>query len=115
GIGPRTGARILAEIGDGSAFANGSKLAAYAGLAPSPTNPAPLSPVRPAVGGSRLSRTRVAWTAGAVWSGPDRPDRGGRGDHPVRVVGGFDLLQAVVGGGWGDRGGPGPGTPGVLG
>ena len=30
GIGPRTGARILAEIGDGSAFANGSKLAAYA-------------------------------------------------------------------------------------
>ena len=34
GIGPRTGARILAEIGDGTAFANGSKLAAYAGLAP---------------------------------------------------------------------------------
>jgi len=34
GIGPRTGPRILAEIGDGSAFTNGSKLAAYAGLAP---------------------------------------------------------------------------------
>ena len=34
GIGPRTGARILAEIGDGTAFADGSKLAAYAGLAP---------------------------------------------------------------------------------
>jgi transposase len=34
GIGLRTGARILAEIGDGSAFATGSKLAAYAGLAP---------------------------------------------------------------------------------
>ena len=36
GIGPRTGARILAEVGDGSAFASGSgsKLAAYAGLAP---------------------------------------------------------------------------------
>ena len=34
GIGPRTGARILAEIGDGSAFASGAKLAAYAGLAP---------------------------------------------------------------------------------
>ncbi|HEY5396159.1 MAG TPA: transposase [Trebonia sp.] len=33
-IGPRTGARILAEIGDGSAFASGVKLAAYAGLAP---------------------------------------------------------------------------------
>ena len=34
GIGPRTGARILAEAGDGSGFTNGSKLAAYAGLAP---------------------------------------------------------------------------------
>ncbi len=34
GIGPRTGARILAEIGDGSGFASGDKLAAYAGLAP---------------------------------------------------------------------------------
>jgi transposase len=34
GIGPRTGARILAEIGDGSRFASGSKLASYAGLAP---------------------------------------------------------------------------------
>ena len=27
GIGPRTGSRILAEIGDGSRFANGSRLA----------------------------------------------------------------------------------------
>jgi len=34
GIGPRTGARILAEIGDGTGFASGAKLAAYAGLAP---------------------------------------------------------------------------------
>lgn len=34
GIGARTGARILAEIADGSGFASGSKLAAYAGLAP---------------------------------------------------------------------------------
>lgn len=34
GVGPRTGARILAEIGDGSRFADGSKLASYAGLAP---------------------------------------------------------------------------------
>jgi transposase len=34
GIGPRTGSRILAEIGDGSRFANGDKLASYAGLAP---------------------------------------------------------------------------------
>ncbi len=34
GIEPRTGARILAEIGDGSRFAAGDKLAAYAGLAP---------------------------------------------------------------------------------
>ena len=34
GIGPRTGARILAEIGDISRFADGSRLASYAGLAP---------------------------------------------------------------------------------
>jgi hypothetical protein len=34
GIGPRSGARILAEIGDGSRFATGDKVAAYAGLAP---------------------------------------------------------------------------------
>ncbi len=34
GIGPRTGARILAEIGDGSRFPTGSNLASYAGLAP---------------------------------------------------------------------------------
>ena len=34
GIGPRAGARILAEIGDGSAFRDGGKLAARAGLAP---------------------------------------------------------------------------------
>jgi hypothetical protein len=34
GIGPRTGARILAEIGDSADFASGAKLAAYAGLAP---------------------------------------------------------------------------------
>jgi len=34
GIGARTGARILAEIGDPSRFATGDKLAAYAGLAP---------------------------------------------------------------------------------
>lgn len=34
GVGPRTGAKILAEVGDGSRFATGSQLAAYAGLAP---------------------------------------------------------------------------------
>jgi transposase len=34
GIGPRTGSRILAEIGDGHRFANGDRLASYAGLAP---------------------------------------------------------------------------------
>jgi transposase len=34
GIGPRTGSRILAEIGDGSRFPNGDRLASYAGLAP---------------------------------------------------------------------------------
>ena len=34
GIGPRTGSRILAEIGDGTRFADADKLASYAGLAP---------------------------------------------------------------------------------
>jgi transposase len=34
GFGPRTGARTLAEIGDPTRFANGARLAAYAGLAP---------------------------------------------------------------------------------
>jgi transposase len=34
GFGPRTGARTLAEIGDPARFENGSRLAAYAGLAP---------------------------------------------------------------------------------
>ncbi len=34
GIGPRTGSRILAEIGDGTRFVDGDKLASYTGLAP---------------------------------------------------------------------------------
>ena len=34
GFGPRTGARTLAEIGDPHRFADGSRLASYAGLAP---------------------------------------------------------------------------------
>ena len=34
GIGVRTAARILIEVGDGSAFATAAHLAAYAGLAP---------------------------------------------------------------------------------
>ncbi len=34
GVGVRTGARILLEVGDGSAFATAGHLAAYAGIAP---------------------------------------------------------------------------------
>ena len=34
GFGPRTGARTLAEIGDPNRFADGSRLASYAGLSP---------------------------------------------------------------------------------
>ena len=34
GFGPRTGARTLAEIGDPTRFASGSRLASYAGLSP---------------------------------------------------------------------------------
>ncbi len=38
GIGARTGARILTEIGDPHRFANGARLASYAGLAPTDWN-----------------------------------------------------------------------------
>ena len=38
GIGPRTGARILVEVGDPSRFPTGSHLASYAGLAPTDWN-----------------------------------------------------------------------------
>jgi transposase len=48
GIGLRTGARILAEIGDGSAYATGSKLAAYVGLAPVTCQSGTTSSPRPA-------------------------------------------------------------------
>lgn len=34
GVGPRTGAKILVEVGDGSRFASGAQLASFAGLAP---------------------------------------------------------------------------------
>ena len=34
GIGFRTAARVLIEVGDGSAFASAAHLAAYAGIAP---------------------------------------------------------------------------------
>jgi transposase len=34
GVGVRTGARILVEVGDGSTFPTVDRLAAYAGLAP---------------------------------------------------------------------------------
>lgn len=33
-VGPGTGAKILAEVGDGARFASGAQLASYAGLAP---------------------------------------------------------------------------------
>ena len=38
GVGPRTGARILVEVGHPQRFANGSRLASYAGLAPTDWN-----------------------------------------------------------------------------
>ncbi len=40
GIGVRTGARILLEVGDGTAFASAGHLASYAGIARSPTDQA---------------------------------------------------------------------------
>lgn len=41
GVGIRTGARILIEVGDGSGFPSAAHLAAYAGLAPATRNPQP--------------------------------------------------------------------------
>lgn len=38
GVGTRTGARILIEVGDGSSFPSAAHLAAYAGLAPATRN-----------------------------------------------------------------------------
>ncbi|GAA2607463.1 hypothetical protein GCM10010424_69470 [Streptomyces lienomycini] len=38
GVGIRTGARILIEVGDGSSFPSAAHLAAYAGLAPATRN-----------------------------------------------------------------------------
>ncbi|MFD5715701.1 transposase [Streptomyces pharetrae] len=40
GVGVRTGARILIEVGDGSTFPTTGHLAAYAGLAPAPRSSA---------------------------------------------------------------------------
>ena len=51
GFGPRTGARTLAEIGDPHRFADGGRLASYAGLAP------------------------VDWQSGAQRCGPQTPRR----------------------------------------
>lgn len=71
GIGPRTGARIPAETGDGSAFANGSKLAAYAGLAPvtCPSNTTKASEARSRHGTTGSKRH----VPGRLRSGPARP------------------------------------------
>ncbi|GAA3754387.1 transposase [Salinactinospora qingdaonensis] len=54
GIGARTGAGILIEVGDGSAFATAGHLASYAGLAPPPAPREPRSGERP--GNKQLKR-----------------------------------------------------------
>jgi transposase len=51
GTGPRAGSRILAGIGDGTRFADGARLASYAGLAPVTRQPG-----KPVHGGSQSRR-----------------------------------------------------------
>lgn len=54
GVGVRTGARILLEVGDASSFATPGHVAAYAGLAPVTAAQAPRSAVSiPTAGGTR--------------------------------------------------------------
>ena len=59
GIGHRTVSRIIAEIGDGSGFAAGTRLVSYAGLAPVTASRASASAARLAVAAATTgSRTR---------------------------------------------------------
>lgn len=71
GIGVRTAARILLEIGDASAFASSAHLAAYTGMARSPTDPAAASGANtPARTGNRKLKRAFFLAAFAALSVP---------------------------------------------
>ena len=64
GIGVRTGARILTEIGDPHRFANGSRLASYAGLAPTIRRSGRTqNTTRRNPGGNHRLKNAMYWTA----------------------------------------------------
>ena len=68
GFGPRTGARTLAEIGDPNRFADGGRLAAYAGLAPVDWQSGRSATVRKPRGGNhRLKNAMFAGLAPVDW------------------------------------------------
>lgn len=57
GVGVRTGARILIEVGDGSTFPTAGHLAAYAGLAPATRRPgSPIRRAQPSRGNKQLNQ-----------------------------------------------------------
>ncbi len=64
GIGVRTGARILTEVGDPHRFANGSRLASYAGLAPATRRSGrTINTTRRNPGGNHRLKNAMYWTA----------------------------------------------------
>ncbi len=64
GIGVRTGARILTEVGDPHRFANGSRLASYAGLAPTIRRSGRTqNTTRRHPGGNHRLKNAMYWTA----------------------------------------------------
>ena len=64
GVGPKTGARLLTEIGNPHRFANGSRLASYAGLAPVVRRSGQtINTARRNPGGNHRLKNAMYWTA----------------------------------------------------
>lgn len=64
GVGPKTGARLLTEIGNPHRFANGSRLASYAGLAPvTRRSGRTINTARRNPGGNKRLKNAMYWTA----------------------------------------------------
>lgn len=88
GVGVRTGARILIEVGDGSTFPTAGHLAAYAGLAPATRSSG--SSVRgeqPSRRGNKQLKRAFSLSASPPWATPHRgpttqENRPGQALHP---------------------------------
>lgn len=92
GIGVRTAARVLVEVGDGSAFATAAHLAAYAGLAPvTRRSGSSIRGERPAPGGNKRLKRAFFLTAFASLSEPasrayyDRKKAEGKKHHAALI------------------------------